>query len=64
MYGVGWFPTVMIIRLSLPPAGDWLAGDWVELGKILYFESFEKNTHFGRAVHTLDGKPGRKQLTL
>ena len=26
VYGVGWFPTVVIIRLSQPPAGDWLAG--------------------------------------
>ena len=32
-YGVGWFPTVVVIRLSQPPAGDWLAGDWAELGK-------------------------------
>ena len=31
--GVGWFPTVVRIRLSQPPAGDWLAGVWTELGK-------------------------------
>ena len=24
--GVGWFPTVLIIRLSQPTSGDWLAG--------------------------------------
>ena len=34
VYGVvGWFPTVGIIRLSQPPAGDWLAGAWAEHGK-------------------------------
>ena len=34
-YGVvGWFPTVVRIRLSQPPAGDWLAGVWAELGNI------------------------------
>ena len=26
VYGVGWFSTVLIIRLSQPPAGDWLVG--------------------------------------
>ena len=30
---VGWFPTAVRIRLSQPPAGDWLAGVWAELGK-------------------------------
>ena len=33
--GVGcWcrFPTAVRIRLSQPPAGDWLAGAWAELG--------------------------------
>ena len=30
--GVCWFPTVVRIRLSQPPAGDWLAGAWAELG--------------------------------
>ena len=35
VYGVvGWFPTVVRIRLSLPPAGAWLAGAWAELGKM------------------------------
>ena len=35
MYGVvGWFPTALRIRLSQPPAGDWLAGAWAELGNI------------------------------
>ena len=34
VYGVvGWFPTVGIIRLSQPPAGDLLAGAWAELSK-------------------------------
>ena len=33
VYGVWWFPTVGMIRLSQPPAGDWPAGDWGELGK-------------------------------
>ena len=32
VYGVRWFPTVVRIRLSQPPAGDWLAGAWAELG--------------------------------
>ena len=32
VYGVGWLPTVVRIRLSQPPAGDWLAGAWAELG--------------------------------
>ena len=32
LYGVWWFPTVVRIRLSQPPAGDWLAGAWAELG--------------------------------
>ena len=32
-YGVWGFPTVVRIRLSQPPAGDWLAGSWAELGK-------------------------------
>ena len=27
-----WFPTFLRIRLSQPPAGDWLAGAWAELG--------------------------------
>ena len=31
--GVWWFPSALIIRLSQPPAGDWLAGAWAELGK-------------------------------
>ena len=26
------FPTAVRIRLSQPPAGDWLAGAWAELG--------------------------------
>ena len=30
--GVWWFPTAVRIRLSQPPAGDWLAGAWAELG--------------------------------
>ena len=36
--GVWWFPSALIIRLSQPPAGDWLAGAWAELGniKIIY----------------------------
>ena len=35
LYGfVGWFPTAVIIRLSQPPAGDWLAGAWAELSNI------------------------------
>ena len=29
---VGWFPTVVRIRLSQSPAGDLLAGAWAELG--------------------------------
>ena len=34
VYGVGCrFPTSVRIRLSQPPAGDWLAGAWAELGK-------------------------------
>ena len=33
VYGVGWFPTVVRTSLSQPPAGDWLAGAWAELGK-------------------------------
>ena len=35
-YGVGWLLTVVIIRLSQPPSGDWLAAAWAwaELGKI------------------------------
>ena len=33
VYGLGWFPTVVVIRLSQPPAGDWPAGDWAELRK-------------------------------
>ena len=32
--GVGWFPTVLRIRLSQPSAGDWLAGAWADLGII------------------------------
>ena len=32
---VGWFPTVVRIRLSQPQAGDWLAGAWAELDNIL-----------------------------
>ena len=28
------FPTVVRIRLFQPPAGDWLAGAWAELGNI------------------------------
>ena len=28
----GWFPTAVRVRLSQPPAGDWLAGAWAELG--------------------------------
>ena len=35
VYGVWWFPAVVRIRLYQPPAGDWLAGAWAELGKIL-----------------------------
>ena len=31
-YAIWWFPTVVRIRLSQPPAGDWLAGAWAELG--------------------------------
>ena len=32
--GVGCrFPTAVRIGLSQPPAGDWLAGAWAELGK-------------------------------
>ena len=39
VYGVGvgcWcrFPTAVRIRLSQPPAGDWLAGAWAELDNI------------------------------
>ena len=36
-YGVwlGWFPTAVRIRLSQPPAGDWPAGAWAELGNRL-----------------------------
>ena len=30
-----WFPTAVRIMLSQPPAGDWLAGAWAELGNIL-----------------------------
>ena len=33
LYAVWWFPTAVRIRLSQPPAGDWLAGAWAELGK-------------------------------
>ena len=33
------FPTVVRIRLSQPPAGDWLAGAWAELGNIDCFVS-------------------------
>ena len=32
LYGVWWFPTAVRIRLSQPPAGDWLVGAWAELG--------------------------------
>ena len=35
-----WFPTAVRIRLSQPPAGDWLAGAWAELGKKWIFEQF------------------------
>ena len=35
-YGVCWFPTVVRIRLSQPPAGDWLTGAWAELGNMQY----------------------------
>ena len=38
VYGLGWFPTVVVIRLSQPPAGDWLTGAWAELGKIGLFK--------------------------
>ena len=34
VYGVWGFPTVVRIRLSQPPAGDWLVGAWAELVKI------------------------------
>ena len=41
--GVGCrFPTAVRIRLSQPPAGDWLAGAWAELGnkkKEIFFSS-------------------------
>ena len=37
---VWWFPTAVRIRLSQPPAGDWLAGAWAELGKKWIFEQF------------------------
>ena len=36
VYGVGVgcrFPTVASIRLTQPPAGDWLAWAWAEFGK-------------------------------
>ena len=36
VYGVvGWFPTVVRIRLPQPPAGAWLAWAWAELGNDL-----------------------------
>ena len=38
--GWGWFPTAVRIRLSQPPAGDWQAGAWAELGKKWIFEQF------------------------
>ena len=28
----GWFNSVVRLRLSQPPAGDWLVGAWAELG--------------------------------
>ena len=34
VYAVWWFPTAVRIRLSQPPAGDWLAGAWAELGNV------------------------------
>ena len=37
LYAVWWFPTAVRIRLSQPPAGDWLAGAWAELGKKIDF---------------------------
>ena len=36
---VWWFPTAVRIRLSQPPAGDWLAGAWAELGKKKKFDA-------------------------
>ena len=41
VYGVGWFPTVVRIRLSQPPPGDWLAGAWAELGKTRGYKDFK-----------------------
>ena len=38
--GVWWFPSALIIRLSQPRAGDWLAGAWAELGKKLSESGF------------------------
>ena len=33
MVSSGGSPTAVRLRLSQPPAGDWLAGAWAELGK-------------------------------
>ena len=45
VYGVGWFPTAVRIRLSQPPAGDWLAGAWAELGNEMKCGKFDLRMH-------------------
>ena len=36
--GVWWFPTVVIVRLSQPPPGDWLAGlGWAGMHDTVWF---------------------------
>ena len=49
---VGWFPTIGIIRLSQPPAGDWLAGAWAELGNILRLVTEIKNKNNRTSLKT------------
>ena len=50
---VGWFPTVVIIRLSQPPAGDWLAGAWTELGNKTTTKKEDKLNSKESRLHSL-----------